>query len=149
MRFYTKRPIPAAVPIVPMIDILTILLIFFIAHTQWKKPANLLRIEIPAVQFMKGETEEQPMATLSVGADGKMVLDEELVNMTDLVSKLKDFRQQRPHDALKMEIDKKIPFETMIKVWDSLTAAGIEVKSVPALIEVQSHSGDESSSDTE
>ena len=28
-------------PIVPMIDILTILLIFFIVHTQWKKPPGV------------------------------------------------------------------------------------------------------------
>lgn len=38
MQFYRKKGRTMGVPIVPMIDILTILLIFFIVHTQWKKP---------------------------------------------------------------------------------------------------------------
>ena len=44
MQFYRKKARSMGVPIVPMIDILTILLIFFIVHTQWKKPQSLLKI---------------------------------------------------------------------------------------------------------
>lgn len=40
MQFYRKKARSMGVPIVPMIDILTILLIFFIVHTQWKKPQS-------------------------------------------------------------------------------------------------------------
>ena len=43
MQFYRKKARSMGVPIVPMIDILTILLIFFIVHTQWKKPQSLLK----------------------------------------------------------------------------------------------------------
>lgn len=89
------------------------------------------------------------MATLSIAEDGKMLLDEDSVEFSQLVDKLKEFREKRPQDALKMEIDKKIPFETMVKVWDSLTAAGIEVKNVPALIEVQPEDADDPSSEKE
>lgn len=47
MQFYRKKAKSMGVPIVPMIDILTILLIFFIVHTQWKKPQSLLKIDVP------------------------------------------------------------------------------------------------------
>ncbi|MCB5932793.1 biopolymer transporter ExbD, partial [[Eubacterium] rectale] len=54
MQFYRKKAKSMGVPIVPMIDILTILLIFFIVHTQWKKPQSLLKIDVPGAEFMKG-----------------------------------------------------------------------------------------------
>ena len=54
MQFYRKKARSMGVPIVPMIDILTILLIFFIVHTQWKKPQSLLKIDVPGAEFMEG-----------------------------------------------------------------------------------------------
>lgn len=54
MQFYRKKARTMGVPIVPMIDILTILLIFFIVHTQWKKPQSLLKIDVPARSSWKG-----------------------------------------------------------------------------------------------
>ena len=54
MQFYRKKASSMGVPIVPMIDILTILLIFFIVHTQWKKPQSLLKIDVPGAEFMEG-----------------------------------------------------------------------------------------------
>lgn len=137
MRFFTKRPVPPAVPIIPMIDILTILLIFFIANTQWKKPSSLLKIEVPSVQFISGETEKKVMATLSVGRNNQMVFDEKPVEFSGLTDRLREFREKHPEVAIKMEADKNISLETLIKVWDSLTAAGIEIKTVPAQIDVQ------------
>ena len=52
MQFYRKKARSMGVPIVPMIDILTILLIFFIVHTQWKKPQSLLKIDVPGAEFI-------------------------------------------------------------------------------------------------
>lgn len=148
MRFFTKRPVPPAVPIIPMIDILTILLIFFIVNTQWKKPSSLLKIEVPSVQFMKGEVESKPMVTMSIGRNGELLFDEERVEFSDLVETLKEFREKHPDTPMKMEADKEISVETLIKVWDSLTAAGIEIKTVPALIDVQETS-DNNGADSE
>ena len=53
------------VPIVPMIDILTILLIFFIVHTQWKKPQTLLKIDVPGAEFIEGAPSTEQRAVLA------------------------------------------------------------------------------------
>ena len=64
MQFYRKKGRTMGVPIVPMIDILTILLIFFIVHTQWKKPQTLLKIDVPGAEFIEGapSTEQRAQA---------------------------------------------------------------------------------------
>lgn len=43
MQFYRKKARSMGVPIVPMIDILTILLIFFIVHTRGRSRSPCLR----------------------------------------------------------------------------------------------------------
>ena len=136
MKFFEKRPLPPAVPIVPMIDILTILLIFFIVNTQWKKPRNLLEIEIPSVRNLVGKEEVKERATLSVGSDAKIDLNGESVDIARLAAALAAFKKAHPGIDLEMEADKKIPLETLVKVWDALTEAGIDIKTVPARIEV-------------
>lgn len=149
MQFYTKRKSSLSTSMVPMIDILIILLIFFIVNTQWKKPSSLMKIEVPSVEFMKGDAEDKPMVTMSIGRNGDLLFDEESLEFSELTERLKKFREEFPNIPMKMEADKEISLETLIKVWDSLTAAGIEIKTVPALINVQEKTDNESPSDTE
>lgn len=137
MKFFEKRPLPPAVPIVPMIDILTILLIFFIVNSQWKKPRNLLEIEIPSVTNLVGKEEVKERATLSVGTDSKIDLNGQSVDIAGLAVALVEFRKTHPGIDMEMEADRKIPLETLVKVWDALTEAGIDIKTVPARIEVE------------
>lgn len=137
MKFFEKRPLPPAVPIVPMIDILTILLIFFIVHTQWKKPRTLLEIDIPAVRSIQANQEVRQRAILRVAEDGRMELDGEEVSVENLAQSLKSFKHDKPDLNLEMEADRKVPLESLVKVWDALTEAGIDIKEVPARIEVE------------
>lgn len=75
MQFYRKKARTMGVPIVPMIDILTILLIFFIVHTQWKKPQSLLKIDVPGAEFMEGAP--------STGATGRPGRDGEILHFPE------------------------------------------------------------------
>ena len=50
MEFHRVQRSRAQVPIVPMIDILFILLVFFIVSTTFKKPREVLQIELPTVK---------------------------------------------------------------------------------------------------
>ena len=75
-------------PIVPMIDILTILLIFFIVHTQWKKPQSLLKIDVPGAEFMEGTPSSEQRAVLTVTGTSAISLNGRLVEMNELAAAL-------------------------------------------------------------
>ncbi|MEG0024329.1 MAG: biopolymer transporter ExbD [Akkermansia sp.] len=137
MQFYRKRTIASAVPIVPMIDILTILLIFFIIHSQWKKPQHLLKIDVPATEYMEGVKNQEKRGILSVSQDSQIALDGVVIKMDELKAILLQFHQQYPDKELQLDVDGKASFGTIVKIWDMLTAAGIDAKEVPARIEVQ------------
>lgn len=131
MKFYKKRAAVTAVPIVPMIDILTILLIFFIIHTQWRKPQNFLKIDVPSTEYVEGIQTDKMRDILAVSADSRITFNGREISVDELPEILRDYKQKNPDKMLQQDIDKKAPVEMLVKIFDVLTAAGIDVKEVP------------------
>lgn len=131
MQFYKKRAGGVAVPIVPMIDILTILLIFFIIHTQWKKPKNFIVIDVPSTQYIEGTSAAVSRDVLAVSADSRITFNGEEVAIEDLPLLLRDYVRNNPGGSIQQDLDKNAPIDMLVKIFDALTAAGIDVKDVP------------------
>jgi len=136
MHFHRIQRKRAEVPIVPMIDILFILLIFFIVSTTFKKPRDVLRIELPTVREVPSDTITEARSAIAVDALGNVTLDSLKVPEGLLESYLAAYQKQNPGRKLELEADKKLPLERLLYVWDALTKAGISVKDVPARIKL-------------
>jgi biopolymer transport protein ExbD len=134
MQFHLPARTRSQVPIVPMIDILFILLIFFIVSTQFKKPRNVLRIELPTVREVPSEKVTDTRSVISVDADGVVTLDGLKVPEGLLESYLAAYQKQNPGRKLELEADRKLPLERLLAIWDSMLKAGLEIKDVPARI---------------
>ena len=119
-----------------MIDILFVLLVFFIVSTAFKKPRDVLRIELPTVREIPSDTVADARSTIALDAAGNVTLDSLAVPEGLLGSYLAAYQKQNPGRKLELEADKNIPLERLLKVWDSLTKAGIPIKDVPARIKV-------------
>lgn len=142
MHFYRSPRKRAEVPIVPMIDILFILLVFFIVSTTFKKPRDILRIELPTVREVPSDTISDARSVIAVDALGNITLDSLAVPEGLLESYLIAYQKQNPGRKLELEADRKLPVERLIEVWDALTKAGISIKEVPARIKVSDKSPD-------
>lgn len=136
MQFYRKKARSMGVPIVPMLDILTILLIFFIVHTQWKKPQTLLKIDVPGAEFMEGAPSTEQRAVLAVTGESSVSLNGKLVEMAELPSVLEALKRKQPGIKLQLDVDKKAAFGVIVGIWDALTSVGIDAGEVPARIEI-------------
>jgi biopolymer transport protein ExbD len=134
MQFHRPARTRSQVPIVPMIDILFILLIFFIVSTQFKKPRNVLRIELPTVREVPSEKVTDTRSVISVDADGVVTLDGLKVPEGLLESYLAAYQKQNPGRKLELEADRKLPLERLLAIWDSMLKAGLQIKDVPARI---------------
>ncbi|MBM3863284.1 MAG: biopolymer transporter ExbD [Verrucomicrobia bacterium] len=135
MRFHRIHRKRAEVPVVPMIDILFILLVFFIVSTTFKKPRQVLRIEIPTVREIPGESLADTRSVIAVDATGNVTLDSLAVPEGLLDTYLATFRRQNPERRLELEADRSLPLERLLQVWEALTRAGIPIKEVPARIQ--------------
>ena len=134
MHFHRPDRKRSQVPIVPMIDILFILLIFFIVSTQFQKPRHVLRIELPTVREMPSDKVTDARSVIAVDAFGSVTLDGLKVPEGLLESYLAAYQKQNPGRKLELEADRKLPLEQLLSVWDSLLKAGIQIKDVPARI---------------
>jgi biopolymer transport protein ExbD len=136
MRFHRLPTTRSQVAVIPLIDILFVLLIFFIVSTAFKKPRDVLRIELPTVREIPSDTVADTRSVLALDAAGNATLDSLAVPDGLLENYLTVFQKQNPGRKLELEADKNIPLEKLLKVWDSLTKAGLQIKDVPARIKL-------------
>ena len=146
MKFYTRHKARPQVPIVPLIDILTILLIFFIVTTTFKKKdANtekgakktneaLLSITLPKASDLKVTLNPGERLTLGLTEQGEVFLEDAPVELEELVPILQGLQLEQPETKLELRVDKNVPVGLLVEVWNTLTKAGIEVKDVPSRI---------------
>ncbi len=124
MQFYRPRKPISAIPIVSLIDILVILLIFFIVTMQPKQKRTILDISMPVVGDIPTKQVVDVRAVLALSKEGKITLDSVKVHETLLVDYLKEIKEQ--NRKLELEMDKQVRLEQMIMVSEALTKAGFE-----------------------
>lgn len=123
-----KRRAPSII-IVSLVDILTILLIFFVVSTTFKKDQPEVQINLPESQTATKAPAELDHALLSVNENDEIRLDGKPLPIEELESAVRALAADRK-STLALQADKKASFGTIIKVMDALKLAG--VKNLPA-----------------
>jgi biopolymer transport protein ExbD len=131
MRFYTRKRRAPSIIIVSLIDILAILLIFFIVTTTFRKNLPQLQINLPESKSAEqAPAEKDEPVVLSVKSADEISLDGKPVTLDLLADALKTVRAQAPARPIAMQADREAPFGVVVKVLDALKNAGI--KNIPA-----------------
>jgi biopolymer transport protein ExbD len=131
MQFYTRKRRNLVINVVSLIDILAILLIFFIVTTNFRKPQPRLQINLPdskAAETAPAES-SQPLV-LRVKTSDEITLDDKPATLDSLAEKLRTAREAQPGRPIALQADRDAPFGVVVKVLDALKAAGL--KDVPA-----------------
>ncbi len=137
MAFYIKKRRTPIIPIVALVDILTVLLIFFVVTTTFRKEHDnaLLNISLPQASALAPSIDPAPRTALSVTAESHIFLDDSPVSLETLPDAIRAFRLARPSALLELKADENAPLGTLVKVWDALAAAGLKVNTdVPTKI---------------
>ncbi len=123
-----KRRAPSII-IVSLVDILTILLIFFVVSTTFKKDQPEVQINLPDSQTATNAPAETEHAIVSVSATDEIQLDGRMVPIEELEAEIRGLAATRKA-SVALQADKQASFGTIIKVMDALKLAG--VKNLPA-----------------
>jgi biopolymer transport protein ExbD len=125
MQFYTKAKQPPTINIVSMIDILCILLIFYVATSEFKAEEAQVKIQLPeSSQGTKEESQQQPIVIVAT-KDKRIFIGPTEIPLAELKSELKNRQSglSNPHFVLKA--DTGIPLGFFVKVLDASKEAGI------------------------
>ena len=131
MRFHTRKRRHLAVNVISLIDILAILLIFFIVTTTFRKKQAQLQINLPEAKA--AETAPAPSTeplVLRVKNADEISLDDKPVPLDQLAAAIQSGRNAEPKRGLALQADREAPFGVVVKVLDALKQSGI--RDVPA-----------------
>ena len=121
-----------SITVVSLIDILAILLIFFIVTTTFREKLPQLQINLPESKSAATEASEPKKAILlQIKGPEQITLDNKPVTAASLPSAIREVQRANPGCSITMQADKEAPFGTVVTVLDALQAAG--VKNVPAV----------------
>ena len=131
MQFYTRKRRTPSINIVSLIDILAILLIFFIVTTNFRKSQPRLQINLPDSKAAEtAAAEQKEPIVLRVKSATEISIDDKPATLENLPTLLAEARQKFPGRSVALQADREAPFGVVVKVLDSLKAAGL--KDVPA-----------------
>ena len=129
MKFAVRKRRAPTIIIVSLVDILTILLIFFVVSTTFKKDQPQLDINLPESKTSTSKPAELEHEIVSVDASDGIRLDGKTIAIDELEQAIIDLSPERK-STLVLKADKKASFGIIVKVMDALKLAGI--KNLPA-----------------
>jgi biopolymer transport protein ExbD len=129
MNFAVRKRRAPSIIIVSLVDILTILLIFFVVSTTFKKDQPEVQINLPESKTATKAPAELEHAIVSVDEADAIKLDDRPVDVDELERAVRNLSQTQKA-SLALQADRKASFGTIIKVMDALKLAG--VRNLPA-----------------
>jgi biopolymer transport protein ExbD len=129
MKFAVRKRRAPSIIIVSLVDILTILLIFFVVSTTFKRDQPEVQINLPDSKTATKTSTELEHAIVSVDQNDEVKLDGRTIAIDELEGAVRDLPGTRK-SSLALLADKKASYGMIIKVLDALKLAG--VKNLPA-----------------
>ena len=126
MKFH-RRPAPHVLgfQIAPMVDILLVLLCFFIVTWSFARKEMELDVQVPAAESGHEATAVMNQTVLNVRADGTVIWNRQEVSRQDLLAKLNRLAQLSPDYAIILRGDRDAAYKHIVAVLDICRAANI------------------------
>lgn len=119
----------AAIDLTPMLDVVFIMLIFFIVTTSFVKEAG-----IDVNRPKASQSKAKPTATIfvAVRANGEVWLDKRAVDVERVGASIEKLLAESPTDTVILQADKEAKHGVVVAVMDQIKLAGIEKISIAA-----------------
>jgi len=120
------------VEVIPMIDIMMFLLVFFVVISLKMIAGTGLDMELPG----SATTQELKTSTITVGVtkDGATLVEGKTLTPDALKDRLATLKKAQPVEVV-LAGDKDVPLQALIKVMDTVRAAGISTVGIAAKAE--------------
>ncbi|MGM0471380.1 MAG: ExbD/TolR family protein [Bacillota bacterium] len=116
----TKRK--SEVKILPMIDVLFFLLIFFMLFTTFRTTPSGLDINLPQAETVTQQKQDQVVVNLS--AKGEIYLKDQLLTKADLRSEVASQLKDNSETVVIIKADRAVKYDKVVEVMDILREIG-------------------------
>src|ERR1051325_10973218 len=119
MKFAVRKKRAPSIIIVSLVDVLTILLIFFVVSTTFKRDQPDVQINLPDAKTATAVPAELEHAIVSVDKEDGVKLDGQPITVDQLGQAVRSLPDTR-RSSLALQADRKASFGIIIKVMDEL-----------------------------
>jgi len=123
MRIPRKQSEKARIEIIPMIDVIFFLLVFFMVSTLSMTINRGLPVNLPTAATSQKEIRDN--VSLTVLQDGHMFLNKEPITLQDMGSRVKAALASDPQLAVVINADGQVLHSTVVDILDELRQAGV------------------------
>ena len=128
-RYSNNSSDEAAIDMTPMLDIVFIMLIFFIVTTSFVKEAGL---EVNRPTASSAQTVKKGNIMVAVGAAGDVWVDKRRIEVDAVRANIERLRAESPDGAVVIQADTEANAGVVVKVMDQIKMAGVESISIAA-----------------
>ena len=118
-----KQSLPPQLMLSPMIDMIFLLLVFFIVSTMYMSEIKTILIRLPVAQ--NSETVSKSNFAVTVKKDGVLYLEDNKIEMKQLVANAAAESKRDAAFSVIIRADGEANYKTVIKLMDELKGAGV------------------------
>ncbi len=109
----------------PMIDVVFLLIIFFMVGTQFTQPEREIPLKLPGVGGLTAMVTAPDRREIAVTVDGSIVFDGLTLTSEQLVAKLQLLRVRYPDLRVAVRADGDVKYQAVIAVMRAANKAGV------------------------
>ena len=125
MKFQSRQPEPASMQLAPMIDIVFLLLIFFIVTWQFTRSETELSVSVPTAQEGAEPQRQVGEIVINILADGTVRIEGGTVDLEQLLVKLAKIAGEFKNQPVRIRGDGSVDYQRVVEVIDTCQKAGI------------------------
>lgn len=110
------------IDLTPMLDVVFIMLIFFIVTSSFIKESG---IEVKRPQADSASSQEKGNILIAVTADGQVWLDKQVVDVRSVRAHVERMRQEQPEGVVVVQADQDARTGLVVQVMDQARLAGV------------------------
>ena len=114
------------VPLAAMVDMLFLLLVFFMTASAFRETDRQIHVALPPAQTNQTGVMTRAPVVISVKADGSIYLGDRVHTLTSMRDALQRLAQDYPEERVLIRSDQDSPFGVTFQVMDSAYLAGLE-----------------------
>ena len=119
----------AAIDMTPMLDVVFIMLIFFIVTASFVKEAG---IDVNRPEAATAVKKDRANILIAISDKGEIWINKRRIDVRAVQANIERLRAENPQGSVVIHADKKATTETLIKVMDASRAAGVYDVSIAA-----------------
>ncbi|TAG08120.1 MAG: biopolymer transporter ExbD [Verrucomicrobia bacterium] len=125
MKFTTHQAQPIALQLAPMIDIVMLLLCFFIISWQFSQSETELNVAVPTAQEGADPTRQRGEIIINVLADGSLRVEGKTIDLPKLADQLAAIARQYKNQPVRIRGDAAVPYQRIVEVIDTCQRSGV------------------------